>query len=153
MSGERNTRSGKAWRWPLSPETVRAVLSGHGALGIAFAGVIYLVCLTGALTVFTPDLQHWKRARAGDRHAERRRSRSPSPKPRKPPARRHLVAHLSHPGQGRRRAMAYRGNRADQTWAVASDGTLVPLDALERFPAAPARQPASAARPGWLPGG
>ncbi|MET3470081.1 putative iron-regulated membrane protein [Novosphingobium sp. 1529] len=64
MSSDRNTRNGKAWRWPLSPETVRAALSGHGALGLAFAGVIYLVCLTGTLTVFTPDWQHWEVPRA-----------------------------------------------------------------------------------------
>ncbi|WP_334001232.1 PepSY domain-containing protein [Sphingomonas aurantiaca] len=53
-------------RWPLSPATVRAVLSGHGILGLAFAAVIYLVCLSGTLTVFVHDLERWEQpARAG----------------------------------------------------------------------------------------
>ncbi|TCM04762.1 PepSY-associated TM helix domain-containing protein [Sphingomonas sp. PP-CC-3G-468] len=47
-------------RWPLSPATVRAVLSGHGILGLAFAAVIYLVCLSGTLTVFVHDLERWE---------------------------------------------------------------------------------------------
>lgn len=131
MSGERNTRSGKAWRWPLSPETVRAVLSGHGALGIAFAGVIYLVCLTGALTVFTPDLQHWEVPHApvvttlSDAAAGRALTQAAQAAP--PGA----TLSLTYPTPAKAGAvlLAYRGNRADQTWAVASDGALVPLDA------------------------
>lgn len=46
--------------WPLSPATVRAVLSGHGILGLAFAAVIYLVCLSGTLAVFAHDLEKWE---------------------------------------------------------------------------------------------
>ncbi len=46
--------------WPLSPATVRAVLSGHGILGLAFAAVIYVVCLTGTLAVFVHDLEQWE---------------------------------------------------------------------------------------------
>ncbi|WP_084454792.1 PepSY-associated TM helix domain-containing protein [Novosphingobium rosa] len=42
------------------PEIVRAVLSGHSVLGIAFAAVIYLVCLTGALSVFQQDFTLWE---------------------------------------------------------------------------------------------
>lgn len=42
------------------PDIVRAVLSGHSVLGIAFAAVIYLVCLTGALCVFQQDLTLWE---------------------------------------------------------------------------------------------
>lgn len=51
-------------RWPLSPATVRAVLSGHGILGLAFAAVIYLVCLSGTLTVFVHDLERWEQPTA-----------------------------------------------------------------------------------------
>jgi uncharacterized iron-regulated membrane protein len=47
-------------RWPLSPPAVRAVLSGHGILGLAFAAVIYLVCLSGTLAVFAHDLERWE---------------------------------------------------------------------------------------------
>ncbi|WP_380787033.1 PepSY domain-containing protein [Sphingomonas sp. R86521] len=49
--------------WPLSSATVRAVLSGHGILGLAFAAIIYLICLTGTLVVFVHDLQHWEQPR------------------------------------------------------------------------------------------
>lgn len=52
----RRTKTG----WPLPPATVRAVLSGHGILGLAFAAVIYLVCLSGTLAVFVHDLQRWE---------------------------------------------------------------------------------------------
>ncbi len=51
-------------RWPLSPATVRAVLSGHGILGLGFAAVIYLVCLSGTLAVFVHDLQRWEKPSA-----------------------------------------------------------------------------------------
>ncbi|PSJ19519.1 PepSY domain-containing protein, partial [Halomonas sp. ND22Bw] len=40
--------------------TVRAVLSGHGILGLAFAAIIYLVCLTGTLAVFAHDIARWE---------------------------------------------------------------------------------------------
>jgi uncharacterized iron-regulated membrane protein len=62
MSGRTSTRS----RWPLSPSTVRAVLSGHGILGLAFAAVIYLVCLSGTLAVFVHDLERWEQPRQPD---------------------------------------------------------------------------------------
>ncbi|WP_439544470.1 PepSY-associated TM helix domain-containing protein [Hyphomicrobium sp.] len=44
----------------LSPEFVRAMLAGHSALGIAFAALIYIVCLTGTLSVFLHELQRWE---------------------------------------------------------------------------------------------
>ena len=46
--------------WPLAPGTVRAVLDGHGILGLAFAALIYLVCLTGTLAVFAGDIARWE---------------------------------------------------------------------------------------------
>ncbi|NMN04913.1 MULTISPECIES: PepSY-associated TM helix domain-containing protein [unclassified Novosphingobium] len=126
----RNTRS-KQWRWPLSPETVRAVLSSHSVLGLAFAAVIYLVCLTGTLVVFSPDLQHWEVPQApvvpslSDRAAGRavllaERQAAPD-----------ATLSLSLPGPARAGAtlMAYGNKRAEQTWAVAPDGALVPMDA------------------------
>ncbi|MFV0624254.1 PepSY-associated TM helix domain-containing protein [Sphingomonas sp. ac-8] len=58
-----NATKGKS-RWPLSPATVRAVLSGHGILGLAFAAVIYLVCLSGTLAVFVHDLERWEQPAA-----------------------------------------------------------------------------------------
>ena len=44
----------------LAPDFVRAMLAGHSALGIAFAALIYIVCLTGTLSVFLHELQRWE---------------------------------------------------------------------------------------------
>lgn len=47
-------------RQVLPPQFVRAMLAGHSALGIAFAALIYIVCLTGTLAVFTHELKRWE---------------------------------------------------------------------------------------------
>jgi uncharacterized iron-regulated membrane protein len=44
----------------LSPGFVRAMLAGHSALGLAFAALIYVVCLSGTLAVFLQELQRWE---------------------------------------------------------------------------------------------
>lgn len=44
----------------LPPDFVRAMLAGHSALGLAFAVLIYVVCLTGTLAVFAYELQRWE---------------------------------------------------------------------------------------------
>lgn len=44
----------------LSPGWVSAGLAGHSALGLAFAALIYLVCLSGTLAVFVQELQRWE---------------------------------------------------------------------------------------------
>lgn len=47
--------------WPKVPsEFVRAVLKGHSSLGLAFAALIYLVCLTGTIAVFGHEFQRWE---------------------------------------------------------------------------------------------
>jgi uncharacterized iron-regulated membrane protein len=47
--------------WPRIPAGfVRDMLAGHSALGLAFGGLIYLVCLTGTLAVFVSELQVWE---------------------------------------------------------------------------------------------
>ena len=43
---------------------VRAVLKGHSSLGLAFAAMIYLVCLTGSIAVFAHEFQRWESAGA-----------------------------------------------------------------------------------------
>lgn len=54
-------RSDRPRRPPLlSPAFVRAMLAGHSALGIAFAALIYVVCLTGTLAVFINEIQRWE---------------------------------------------------------------------------------------------
>jgi len=44
----------------LRPEFVRAMLAGHSALGLAFAALIYVVCLTGTLAVFLHEFRRWE---------------------------------------------------------------------------------------------
>lgn len=44
----------------LPPAFVRAMLAGHSALGLAFAALIYGVCLSGTLCVFQHELQRWE---------------------------------------------------------------------------------------------
>jgi uncharacterized iron-regulated membrane protein len=44
----------------LSPDFVRAMLAGHSALGLAFAWLIYVVCLTGTLAVFANEFKRWE---------------------------------------------------------------------------------------------
>jgi uncharacterized iron-regulated membrane protein len=48
----------------LSPQFVRAMLAGHSALGIAFAALIYVVCLSGTVVVFLHELQRWEQPNA-----------------------------------------------------------------------------------------
>jgi len=44
----------------LPPDFVKAMLAGHSALGLAFAALIYIVCLSGTLTVFLYEFQRWE---------------------------------------------------------------------------------------------
>ena len=39
---------------------VRVSLAGHSLLGLAFGALIYLICLTGTLSVFSAELQRWE---------------------------------------------------------------------------------------------
>ncbi len=60
MSRPAERPRGGLWR----SEIVRAVLNGHSVLGIAFAAVIYIVCLSGTLSVFVRDFQRWEQPAA-----------------------------------------------------------------------------------------
>lgn len=42
------------------PGFVAAVLKGHSALGLAFAALLYVVCLTGTLAVFVNEFKRWE---------------------------------------------------------------------------------------------
>ena len=48
----------------LAPDFVRAMLAGHSALGLAFAALIYVVCISGAMSVFLFELQRWEQPNA-----------------------------------------------------------------------------------------
>lgn len=43
---------------------VRAVLRGHSSLGLAFAALIYLICLSGSIAVFAHEFERWESATA-----------------------------------------------------------------------------------------
>lgn len=56
--------------WPKIPaEFVRAMLAGHSALGLAFAALIYLVCFSGSVAVFTQEFTRWERPEGPVLHA------------------------------------------------------------------------------------
>ena len=47
--------------WPKVPAAfVQQNLTGHKILGLAIAGLLYLICLSGTVTVFYLDLQRWE---------------------------------------------------------------------------------------------
>ena len=47
--------------WPKVPAAfVRQNLTGHKILGLAAAGLLYLICLSGTATVFYADFQRWE---------------------------------------------------------------------------------------------
>lgn len=47
--------------WPKIPaDFVRAMLAGHSALGLAFAALIYVVCFSGSIAVFTYEFTRWE---------------------------------------------------------------------------------------------
>jgi uncharacterized iron-regulated membrane protein len=61
------TPNSRRTAWPkISPEVVRQNLTGHKILGLAVSALLYLVCLSGTVTVFALDLQHWETARLPD---------------------------------------------------------------------------------------
>ena len=54
-------RTGGKPIWPKIPaDFVRAMLAGHSALGLAFAALIYLVCFSGSIAVFTYEFNRWE---------------------------------------------------------------------------------------------
>jgi uncharacterized iron-regulated membrane protein len=44
----------------VPPGLVRAALDGHSLLGLVFAALIYLVCLSGTLAVFAEEFEGWE---------------------------------------------------------------------------------------------
>ena len=47
-------------------EFVRKMLAGHSALGLAVAAVMYLVCLSGTLSVFYQEFERWEQPTAAE---------------------------------------------------------------------------------------
>lgn len=51
--------------WPkVAADFVQKNLNGHKILGLAVAGLLYLICLSGTVTVFYLDMQRWETATA-----------------------------------------------------------------------------------------
>ncbi|MFN3228806.1 MAG: PepSY-associated TM helix domain-containing protein [Asticcacaulis sp.] len=61
--GQAKSREGNVGQpvWPRIPSAfVRAMLAGHSALGLAFAALIYVVCFSGSVAVFTQEFERWE---------------------------------------------------------------------------------------------
>jgi uncharacterized iron-regulated membrane protein len=52
------SESGRFPSW--SPELARAALAGHKLLGLSLGALLYLVCLTGTVSVFREELRLWE---------------------------------------------------------------------------------------------
>lgn len=133
MSDLHSQNNGRArkWRWPLSPETVRSVLSSHSVLGLAFAAIIYIVCLTGTIAVFAPDLERWEIpatpmvANLSDASAARAIAQASKRAPAD------TTLYLSLPTASRSGASLTAFNASyEHKWGVAADGSLSDLEAV-----------------------
>nr|WP_086491298.1 PepSY-associated TM helix domain-containing protein [Novosphingobium panipatense] len=125
-----NTRK-KQWRWPISPETVRSVLSSHSILGLAFAAVIYLVCLTGTLAVFAPDLERWEvpATPVARTLSDAAAARALAEGAKHIPADTALYLALPTPAKEGASLTAFSPT-FERKWAVAEDGSLSDLEAV-----------------------
>lgn len=55
--------------WPKIPNHfVQNMLSAHGALGVALGGLLYLICLSGTLTVFHAEFTRWEQPSIREAH-------------------------------------------------------------------------------------
>ncbi len=50
----------------LSSDTVRANLKAHSGLGLFIAALLYLVCVTGVICIYYPDIEQWEQANIMD---------------------------------------------------------------------------------------
>lgn len=53
----------------LSSSSVRANLKAHSGLGLFIAALLYLVCVTGVVSVYYPDIEQWEQANIADTHS------------------------------------------------------------------------------------
>jgi len=106
---------------------VRAMLSGHSELGLAFGALIYLVCLTGTVAVFVNELQVWEQPNApvvgrvdGNAIAKAFHNAAEAANGRKLAS-----AYVSLQAQGGQRfVVAARGAGFDESWLADATGTL-----------------------------
>ncbi|RKF21821.1 PepSY domain-containing protein [Altericroceibacterium spongiae] len=126
-----NRTSPKNNRWPLSPATVRAVLSGHSILGLAFAAIIYLVCLTGTLAVFVPDIEQWEQPAAPVAKELSDKAAARAVQTALPQVPQDITIYLSLPTEARQGATLHAYNTTfDREWAVNAQGALTEMTAV-----------------------
>lgn len=99
-------------------------------LGLAFAAIIYLVCLTGTIAVFAPDLQRLElpRAPVAAQLTPDAAARALGAAAKQVPGDVALNLTLPNPARSGARLIAFKG-RFERNWAVAEDGGLTPLEA------------------------
>jgi len=108
---------------PTLAEFVRKMLAGHSALGLAFAAVMYLVCLSGTLSVFYQEFERWEQPTAAE-------SLAYSPRSVATLAREALAAAPKHGGQPlyislpTEAAPRLTASIGENGWIAHADGTL-----------------------------
>lgn len=128
-SNNQNSRARK-WMWPIPPETVRSVLSSHSILGLAFAAIIYLVCVTGTIAVFAPDLKRWEvpATPVVITLSDSAAARAIAEGAKRAPADASLYLSLPTPARDGATLIAYSPT-FEHEWAVSAQGSLFDLEA------------------------
>lgn len=114
--------------WPKVPAGfVRAMLAGHSALGLAFAALIYLVCLSGSLVVFAPDLERWERPQAPVIQAAPSEAVQAALREglRRTPAAERVLISLPDPFSPRLRLATFGKDEAHKTWLMDANAKVV----------------------------
>lgn len=52
--------------WPLHSAQVKRLRRAHSVLGLTLAGLLYLICLSGALAVFHEEFERWEQPRVAE---------------------------------------------------------------------------------------
>lgn len=52
--------------WPLGSAAVKRLRRAHSVLGLALAGLLYVICLSGALAVFHEEFERWEQPQVAE---------------------------------------------------------------------------------------
>jgi uncharacterized iron-regulated membrane protein len=133
MLSEQSTRERKLRRWPRIPaRVVEATLAGHSTLGLAAAALIYIVCLSGAVSVFAREIEQWETPRIPARAEAAPEAMVAAIEAALPLARAEgepgaVMAFGPEPGMPRLRIRAV-GEDYARVWAADADGSLTPME-------------------------
>lgn len=114
--------------WPKVPaEFVRAMLAGHSALGLAFAALIYLVCFSGSIAVFTYEYQRWEQPAGPVLHDASPQAADAAFREvlAKNPKAHDLFVRLPEPASPRLSVHADDAKGGDHTWIADASGKIV----------------------------